>query len=85
MNLIPIAGFYWKHGDEISARLPKTGAPGQPSLLLDLIDAVAPVIKKHFPGLNSHALIDDFVKTAHAVMDPSPTLPPVEYPPASGG
>lgn len=68
MNLMPIVGFYWKHGNQINALIPKSGTAGQTSLLLDVAAALAPVIKKHWPQLNAEGLTDDALATLKEVL-----------------
>lgn len=72
MNFMPIGGFYWKHGTQINAMLPKSGTAGQSSLLLDVATALAPVIKKHWPELNVNNLTDDALQTLKDVLTPTP-------------
>ena len=83
VNIIPIAGFYFKHGSQISALLPKSSGPSQSSLLLDVADALAPVVKRHWPQLNANGLVDDAVKTLHEMFAPAPVWQPPE--PGAGG
>ena len=67
MNLMPLVGFYWKHGNQINSLIPKSGV-GQTSLLLDVATAMAPVIKKHWPQLNANGLTDDALSTLKEVL-----------------
>lgn len=70
MNWKPLLGFFWKHGEQISEMLPKSGTAGQSSLLLDVTTALAPVVKKHWPQLNANGLCDDAVTTMKEVLAP---------------
>lgn len=71
MNFMPIVGFYWKHGSQINAMVSKSGKPGEPSLLLDVATALAPVIKRHWPQINDNNLTDDALATLKEVLDPN--------------
>ena len=71
MNLMPVVGFYWKHGSQINAMIPKSGTAGQSSLILDVATAMAPVIKKHWPQLNENGLCDDALSTLKEVLTPT--------------
>lgn len=73
MNFMPLVGFYWKHGTQINEMLAKSSTPGQSSLALDTVTAMAPVIKKRWPQLNANNLIDDAVQTLKEVLTPTPT------------
>ena len=68
MNFMPLVGFYWKHGTQINTMLAKGG--NQPSLVLDVATAMAPVIKKHFPQFNADNLCDDALATLKEVLTP---------------
>ncbi len=69
MNFMPLVGFYWKHGTQINAMIPKSGA-GQPSLVLDVAMAAVPIIKKHWPQLNTNNLCDDALAALKEVLTP---------------
>ena len=68
MNLMPLVGFYWRHGAQINAMIPKS--PDQPSPVLDLALALAPVIKKHWPQYNKDGLLDDGIETLRELLAP---------------
>ena len=74
MQIMPLVGFYWKHGTQINAMIPKSNTAGQPSLLLDVATALAPVIKKHWPELNANGLTDDALSTLKEVLAPDTPL-----------
>jgi len=68
MNIMPIVGFYWKHGQQINAMIPKSGTGAQSSLILDIAAAAVPVIKKHWPQLNANNLCDDALAALKEVL-----------------
>ena len=72
MNLRPLLGFWWKHGDQVDA-LFSAGA-GDGSLFPDIVNAAVPVLKKHWPALNANGLLDDAVATLKEVL--APPAPP---------
>lgn len=60
VKFIPLAQYYEKHGAFLETLLPKAPvAPGQPSLLVDLLAALIPVAKKYRPDLNANQFLDD--------------------------
>lgn len=73
MNWMPLVGFYWKHGAQINAMLPKSGTGAQSSLILDAATAMIPVVKKHWPWLNADGLCDDALSTLKEVLTPTET------------
>lgn len=70
MNLMPLVGFYWKHGPRINTLMAANSGAGQSSLLLDVVTAMAPIVKKHWPQLNTDGLIDDGLATVKEVLGP---------------
>jgi len=70
MNWMPLVGFYWKHGTQINAMVPKSGTGGQSSLILDIATAAVPVVKKHWPQLNANNLCDDALAALKEVLTP---------------
>ncbi len=76
MNVLPLVGFWWKHGSQIEALLERPGgkpSPGRSSLVLDLAAGLLPVVKKHWPQLNENGLLDDALATAKDVFAPPPS------------
>lgn len=69
MNLMPLVGFYWKHGAQINALFAK-GSAGNSTLAVDAATALTPVIKKHWPQLNTDGLCDDALATLKDVLSP---------------
>ncbi len=51
--------YYLKHGNQIATLLAKGNTPEGSHLVLDLINALVPVVKKNWPGLNENGLLDD--------------------------
>jgi hypothetical protein len=75
MNIMPLVGFYWKHGSQIEAMFSGGSTPDGSHLLLDVASALAPVVKKHWPQLNADNLLDDGVATLRALLAPPPAVP----------
>lgn len=71
MNFMPLVGFYWRQHGTIQSLLPAEGGKGQ-KLLLDLINALLPVVREHYPNLNVNSLLDDFEQTINEVLGSSP-------------
>jgi hypothetical protein len=67
---LPLVGFYWRHGAQINAMIPKSGTGEQASLVLDVATAMVPIIKKHWPQLNAEGLCDDALTTLREVLAP---------------
>ena len=44
--------------------------------MLDVVTAIAPVVKKHWPALNENSLLDDALDTLRAMMAPDSTASP---------
>ena len=78
MQILPILGFYMKHGSQIEALIDKGGSPGQSHLVLDFAQALVPVLKKNWPQLNDNGLLDDALSTLTTML-----VPPAEAPPRS--
>ena len=72
MRIIPLAEYYEKHASQIEALLSASKTPSDPSLFLDAVAALAPVIKKHFPQYNVDSLIDDTLALLRVEMAPAP-------------
>jgi hypothetical protein len=68
MQVIPLLEFYLKHRSQIEELASKPLAPGESSLVIDLVDALSPVVKKHYPASNAEGLLDDAVATLKAAM-----------------
>lgn len=75
MNIMPLVGFYWKHGSQIEAMFAKGNSPDGSHLVLDLVAALAPVVKKHWPKLNDNNLLDDGVTTLRELLADPPPAP----------
>lgn len=83
MQVFPLLGFYLRRSSEIEALVDK-GADGNSHLVLDLVNAAVPLLKKYYPALNEKGLLDDIASTLKEVLAP-PTVPPVaEYTPTPG-
>ena len=73
MNLRPLLGFYWNHGTQIETMIADASSGGKGSgIITDVAEALAPVVKKHWPALNANNLIDDTISTLKAVLAPDP-------------
>ena len=57
-------GYYMKHGDQLKAM----GAGVNSHLALDLLNAIAPVLKKHYPALSVNDLLDDTVSLLRPIL-----------------
>jgi len=57
-------GYWMKHGDQIRAM--SSGVNSH--LTLDLLNALAPVIKKHYPALSQNDLLDDTVALLRQIL-----------------
>jgi len=66
MNFMPLVGFYWRQHQTI-ANMVGNGGKGQ-EVALDFINAVLPVVRKHWPTLNVNGLLDDFETTINEAL-----------------
>ena len=55
MNMFPLIGFYMKHQQDLKVLSQHSGPA------VDLLKALVPVIKKHWPQANVNNMLDDFV------------------------
>lgn len=69
MQLLPLVGFYWRRNQQIS-KLVAGGKTTNSHLVLDILEANAPILKKQFPSLNDDGLLDDFITTMKEVLAP---------------
>jgi hypothetical protein len=69
MQVVPLLGFYLRRGSEIEALLDK-GTSSDSHLILDLLDAGMPLLKKYYPDLNEKGLLDDIATTLKEVLAP---------------
>jgi hypothetical protein len=53
--------YFIKHGSQIMALLAKGNTPGGSHLIIELLNANMPLIKKTWPELNANGLLDDTV------------------------
>jgi hypothetical protein len=53
--------YFIKHGSQIMALLAKGNTPGGSHLIIELLNANMPLIKKTWPELNNNSLLDDTV------------------------
>ena len=75
MNIMPLVGFYWKHGTQLETMFGKGASPDGSHLVLDVVAALVPVVKKHWPGLNTDGLLDDAATTLRELIQPTaPTI-----------
>ncbi len=70
MNLMPLVGLWWRQHATLAKLFGGAASPSTPKLILELIDANVPVIKRRFPAYNENGLIDDAQKTLHEVLAP---------------
>ena len=63
--------YLFKHGSQISALLEKGNTPGGSHLILDLLNANLPLIKKTWPELNQNNLLDDTIAMLKTQMAPA--------------
>ena len=69
--------YFLKHGSQIMALLENGNTPGGSHLILDLLNANLPLIKKTWPALNQNGLLDDTVAMLKEQITP-PTAPSVQ-------
>ncbi len=70
MNIMPAVGFWWKHGTQLQEMF--AGKSHGSPLVLDVVTALQPVIKKHWPQYNQDNLLDDAVAMLREMMTPPP-------------
>jgi hypothetical protein len=68
--------YLFKHGSQIQALLAKGNTPGGSHLILELLNANLPLIKRTWPQLNENGLLDDTVAMLKAQMTPAAEVPP---------
>ena len=76
--------YFLKHGSQITALLEKGNTPGNSHILLDLLNANMPLIKKTWPQLNENGLLDDTVAMLKEQITPSSPAPTGDYIPSVG-
>lgn len=76
MNIMPLVGFYWKHGSQIEAMVSKNKGGGNGThTILDLAHALVPFVKKTWPQYNANGLLDDALSTLDAALAaPAPVV-----------
>ena len=62
--------YFLRHGSQISTLLEKGNTPGGSHLILDLLNANLPLIKKTWPELNQNGLLDDTIAMLKTQMTP---------------
>lgn len=62
-------GFWLKHHDDINALFAK-GQTGDSHMVLDFVQALVPVVKKHWPALNNNGLLDDAMVLVKNALSP---------------
>lgn len=76
MNLLPLVGLYWRRHQEIEELVASgSHSEGQSHLVLDVLNANAPLLKRWFPKQAASGLIDDVIKTLGEVLGPAPAVP----------
>lgn len=70
MQIRPLIGLWWRRGDQIAALMPHDNSTKSSQVMIDLINALTPVIKKHRPDLNDKGLMDDVADTFKQVLAP---------------
>ena len=83
MNLLPLVGLYWRRSQQID-KLVGSGAhsDGTSHLVIDVLTAATPLLKKYWPAINEEGLLDDVVSTLKEVLSPPPAAPPHDLPSA---
>ena len=76
MQVMPLIGFYFRRSQEIE-KLLDSGASSDGHLVLDVLHAVVPLLKKYYPELNKAGLLDDVVTTLTEVLAISPAVPSI--------
>ena len=84
MQIMPLLGFYMRRGSQIEALVDKGNLPGGSHLVLDIVAAIEPLLKKYYPALNDKGLLDDVVSTLKEVLAPPVAVPVDEYKPVEG-
>lgn len=76
MNLLPLVGFYWRRNQQLD-KLVSSGksSDGASHLILDVLAANAPLLKKYWPALDDQGLLDDALVTLKEVLAPPPPDP----------
>ena len=78
MNLLPLVGFYWRRNKDIEKLVSSGhGSDGSSHLILDVLNANAPLLKKYWPALNENGLLDDALETLKEVLAPPAPVPTV--------
>ena len=84
MQIIPLLGFYMRRGSQIEVLIDKGAQPGNSHLVLDIVAAVEPLLKKYYPALNDKGLLDDVISTLKEVLAPPAPVLSDEYKPVEG-
>jgi hypothetical protein len=69
--------YFLKHGSQITALLAKGNTPGGSHIILELLAANLPIIKRTWPELNANGLLDDTVAMLQEQMAPLVARPDV--------
>ena len=76
MNLLPLVGFYWRRSKDIEKLVSSGNSDdGSSHIVLDVLGAAAPLLKKYCPKLNENGLLDDAMETLKEVFAPPPPVP----------
>lgn len=67
MNFMPLVGFWWRQHQTITNVFHDDNGKGR-KLALDLVNALLPVVREHWPALNVNGLLDDFETTINEVL-----------------
>lgn len=70
MQILPLVGFYWRRHSQIEELLKSSN--GDSHVVLDVLSANVPLLKKYFPNLNKDGLLDDAITTLKEVLAPAP-------------
>ena len=82
MQIMPLLGLYMRRGSQIEALVDKgANTGGNSHLVLDIVAAVEPLLKKYYPALNDKGLLDDVVATLKEVLAPPAAMLAEEYVP----
>ena len=72
MNIEPAIAWYWKHHVQFKEQLLSGPDTGVAELIVETVEALAPIFKKKYPWLNANGMVDDAVTALRAMISPIP-------------
>lgn len=75
MQLLPLVGFYWRRNQQLD-KLVAQGQSGDSHIVVELAEAIVPLMKKYYPALNADGLLDDALTTLKDVLAPPENTTP---------